>query len=119
MSNKCCILNSGNTCDECGECYTCDLDRNKTCNSCGKCLEENIDMRSVKVDEIIEEEYSEDEYFKDDDFEGGKEGESSDEFEFEFIDDIEGLSDILEDDKKRDEYTYEEYPGLIRFKRGK
>lgn len=114
MSKDSCILNNQSKCSECGECYTCDLDRNKTCNSCGKCLEENIDMRSVEIDEIIEEDYDESECFDEDkilkeEWEGNLE-------EIEFIDDIEGLRDLLEDEKTKGEYTYEEFPGLIRIK---
>lgn len=34
----------------------------------------------------------------------------------EYIDDVEGLNDLLKDVKKLDEVAFEEFPGLIRFK---
>ncbi|MEW9093869.1 MAG: hypothetical protein AB2417_02200 [Clostridiaceae bacterium] len=123
MSNKCCIFNNNNQCNECGECYTCDLDNNKTCDSCGKCLEEPKDMRSVRIDEIIEDEFEcEDELINSDySYESKSQDDESIEGaeEIEFIDDIDGLNEILEDEIKREEYTYEEFPGLIKIRRKK
>ncbi|WP_315114813.1 hypothetical protein [uncultured Clostridium sp.] len=125
MPNKCCIFNNANQCDECGECYACDLDSNKKCNSCGKCLDESKDMRSVKIDEIIEEDLEdglEDEFINSDyNYEAKRidDEHMEDLEEIEFIDDVDGLNEILEDEIKREEYTYEEFPGLIRIKRKK
>ena len=35
----------------------------------------------------------------------------------EFIDDVEGLSDILKDEEKSKDLLYEEFPGLIRIRK--
>jgi Fe-S-cluster containining protein len=129
------MFNNKKVCDDCGQCDVCDLDNKKVCNSCGKCLEiEGVDIRAVKIDEISEveekndlpvsetsdkldelteetfEEYD-DSYFK----------EHSDEFleneeVWELIDDIDGLSEILEPDSKSD-IAEELYPGLVYIKK--
>lgn len=121
MSNKCCIFNHANQCNECGECYTCDLDNNKTCDNCGKCLEESKDMRSVKIDEIIEDEFEDEDELNNLDYSYGSKSVCDESIEgpeeVEFIDDIDGLNEILEDEIKREEYTYEEFPGLIKIRR--
>jgi hypothetical protein len=133
--DKNCMFNNKKVCDDCGQCDVCDLDNKKVCNSCGKCLEiEGVDIRAVKIDEISEveekndlpvnetsdkldelteetfEEYD-DSYFK----------ERADEFleneeVWELIDDIDGLSEILEPDSKSD-IAEELYPGLVYIKK--
>lgn len=36
---KMCIFESDNICDNCCQCFICDLDPEKTCDNCAKCLE--------------------------------------------------------------------------------
>lgn len=99
---KMCILNERKECDNCNECNLCDLDRNKICNNCGKCLQmEGIDIRAIKIDEIIEGEEEQD-YFSVE----CKEEPGEDDFIYDFIDDIKELKDIISEEKN------EEYPGL-------
>ncbi|MDV3427875.1 MAG: hypothetical protein LIR50_12760 [Bacillota bacterium] len=98
---KMCILYEGKVCDDCNECNICDLDKNKICNNCGKCLQmEGIDIRAVKIDEIIEDP-EELKNFN----EENKEYPQEDDFIYDFIDDIKDLKDIIAEEN-------EEYPGL-------
>lgn len=98
---KMCILYEGKECDNCNECNICDLDKNKICNNCGKCLQmEGIDIRAVKIDEIIEDP-EELKNFNEENNEDPKE----DDFIYDFIDDIKDLKDIIAEEN-------EEYPGL-------
>lgn len=97
-----CILKEGKECDNCNECNVCDLDRNKICNNCGKCLQmEGIDIRAIKIDEIIEDNEEMEDLFGEDE----KEEPRVDDFVYDFIDDIKDLEDILAEEN-------EEYPGL-------
>ena len=115
--SKMCIFDSKKTCNDCGECLICDLNRNKKCDNCGACLElEGHDMKEVQIDEIIDEvEESEAELVTP----IIKEEVSVEEDvpELDLIDDIEGLEDIIEELKggdKGEKLGYvEEYPGLI------
>ena len=115
--NKLCIFDSKKICDDCGECMICDLDRNKKCDNCGACLEmEGHDMKEIQIDEIIDEL---DETDNELELPIIKEDISTEEEapDFELIDDIEGLDQIIEELKGGDKseklgYT-EEYPGLI------
>lgn len=136
---KSCVLNSSKMCDNCGECDRCDLDPNKTCNNCGKCLNiDGFDTRSIKIDDVIEDEdevekfQSENEEDEANEFDEVNETELLDDYNddyidtnekgevpFELIDDIDGLSEILEDEKKREKYTYETYPGMFVIKKEK
>lgn len=107
----------------------CDLDRSKICDSCGKCLEINNDeYRKVLIDDIYESK----EYEEEDDLENNLViSESKEDFIFqddykyldpcededlnvEFIEDIEGLRDLLED--KNNQVLEEVTPGLFVFK---
>jgi len=98
---KMCILYEGKECNNCNECNICDLDKNKICNNCGKCLRmEGIDIRAVKIDEIIEDK-EELKNFN----EEIKEDPQENDFIYEFIDDIKDLKDIIAEEN-------EEYPGL-------
>ncbi|NLM35295.1 MAG: hypothetical protein GX206_07630 [Clostridiales bacterium] len=121
--NKPCIFNKNKNCDDCSECDICDLDPNKICDSCGSCLEiNNNDYKRVLVDDIYEsKELDEDDIL----LENSEPLENNlipEEYEYldisddqdvnvEFIDDIEGLRDLLEDkdSKMLDEVT----PGLF------
>lgn len=115
--NKMCIFDSKKTCNDCGECMICDLNRNKKCDNCGACLEmEGHDMKEVQIDEIIDE-------VEEMDIELAVPVTEEDlttleeDADFELIDDIEGLDQILEELKvggKSEKLDYvEEYPGLI------
>ncbi|AKN30670.1 hypothetical protein Ccar_07430 [Clostridium carboxidivorans P7] len=132
--NKKCIFNSNKDCTNCGECDRCDLNANKKCTNCGKCLElEGYDMKAIKVDEILEDKIDTEElqqenenhyHLHDEKSECTSKEDSNledDKFEnmddkIEYIDDIEGLREIIEDEGAFKDLTYEEFPGLIRFK---
>ncbi|MHC1721198.1 MAG: hypothetical protein AB9844_11125 [Clostridiaceae bacterium] len=115
-------MDENKICDDCGKCDICDLDISKICDNCGKCLggEGEYASKAVEIDEIIEDEEIGE---TDNDFESvgaiTDEEEAIDEdFDVELIDDIEGLRDLLENKGHVDKYTYEEFPGLIRLKKG-
>lgn len=120
---KYCIFDSKKICDDCGECYICDLDPKKKCNNCGKCLElEGYDVKAIKLDEIIEDEEEIKEYqnSKDaDDTDNPNEDKDEDSVEWDLIDDIKDLKQIMEDEKTFKDEAYEEFPGLIRLKKDK
>ncbi|CAB1245187.1 hypothetical protein ACFHWD_17300 [Clostridium sp. MT-14] len=118
MKNYYCILDKNKLCDNCGECDVCDLDPNKKCDNCGKCLEmEGYDMKAIKIDGIIDDKNESREYEREeknyysDDFHShySKEDPST-----EFIEDVDGLKEALENKEIFDKVAYEEYPGLIR-----
>jgi Fe-S-cluster containining protein len=122
-----CIFNSKKLCDDCGQCDVCDLNNKKICNNCGKCLEMNgVDIRAIKIDEISEggdtaetaalkiediasevKEYD-DSYLVDNTDEHSENNET-----WELIDDVDGLSEVLEDDSKFKHTVHELYPGLV------
>lgn len=123
-SGKHCIFDSKKVCDDCGECYICDLDPKKKCNNCGKCLElEGYDVKAIKLDEIIEDEEEIKEYQNskdtDETDEDSDNDSDKDSVEWEFIDDIKDIKQIMEDENTFKEEAYEEFPGLIRLKKGK
>jgi hypothetical protein len=124
--NESCIFNSNKLCNDCGECDLCDLDPLKKCDSCGKCISmNNSDMKVVNIDEIQEEEveiteseniYSEeiskeisDKIFLE--AEGEDFGENLE--EWELIDDIDGIDELLSDDANFKDRAIELFPGLI------
>ncbi|GLC32677.1 hypothetical protein [Clostridium omnivorum] len=128
---KKCIFNKEIMCSDCGECDICDLDKNKICDNCGRCLEntDNKDYRTLDVDTIIDEDYSQEEDFdvyleKIDSQNENMErvvGKSSSEFidneiqdEWILIDDIPGLKEMLEENEIPKGYA-EEFPGLMVF----
>jgi len=133
MNREYCIFNEKKSCDNCGECEVCDLDSNKKCDNCGKCLEmEGYDMKAIKIDQIIDDkdeikEYEEEtpeseDNVNDSHYQLGNEENSqanlkSNEIDVEFIDDIDGLKEILEDREKYQDITHEDYPGLIKIKK--
>ncbi|RXI46894.1 hypothetical protein DP145_04915 [Clostridium tetani] len=115
-----CIFNSEKDCDDCNKCDICDLNPSKICDSCGKCLENDIekDMRSLEIEEVIEDEEKNIDWFKESSLNSlPNEEEGEDEYPYEFIEDIEGLSEILENQEKSEKFTYEEFPGLIKIKK--
>jgi hypothetical protein len=127
--NKLCVFNSKKLCSDCNQCNSCDLDSSRICDNCGKCLElEGADMKAINIDEIKEngeEEYGN--YYLNGNF--GEELTNDDidinyiddvEEElyensetWELIDDIDGLTEVLEDEKKSKAFMKELYPGLI------
>lgn len=137
---KMCIFDTQKICDNCRECDICDIDRTKKCNNCGKCLElDEAEIRAIKIDEIIDnadetmeyetalndrtddkdeqlceccDDYDSDKYSQEDKYSENKDT-------WEYIDDIEGLSDVLEDEKKFDKLLEEKFPGFIRFRKEK
>lgn len=137
---KNCVLDLNKICDNCGECDKCDLDPNKICNNCGKCLNiDGFDTRSIRIDDVIEdeteikkiqeeleEEKTSDEAFEvnetellndyDDDY---VDADKKEEIDFELIDDIDGLNEILEDEEKKKKYIEETYPGMFSIKKAK
>ena len=95
--NKICIFDSKKTCNDCGECMICDLDRNKKCNNCGACLgTKDIDMKEIQIDEINDE-AEEVETQPDVITEEQDNTLKEDAADFELIDDIEGLDQIVEE----------------------
>lgn len=140
MKREFCIFNNKKDCTSCGECEKCDLNSNKQCNNCGKCLEmQGFDMKGIKIDDIIEDDKESKEYevelennseLKDeseevcDNYIDGYESNNDEDSDawndnIEYIDDIDGLSELMEDEDKFKEYAHEEFPGLIRFKERK
>jgi len=115
--NKVCIFDTKKSCNDCGECLICDLNRNKKCNNCGDCLEiEGLDMKEVQIDEIIDEMEETEMAQESPDIEEVLVSEEE-EADFELIDDIKGLEQVIEDLKvggNSEKLGYiEEYPGLI------
>lgn len=109
---KICIFDKTTACSECGECDVCDLNSKKKCDNCGKCLElEGYDIKAIKIDEIFENDKDISEYEELDELHG--EANSilleEDELQWEYIDDIKDVSNLIEEDRE----LYEEYPGLI------
>lgn len=115
---KYCIFNKSKECNDCGDCNVCDLDKNKICNNCGKCLElEGYDLRAIKLDEIIDNETEIKEYQEEIEGESSTSpddhtGLSEDAPEWEYIDDIKDIKDLLEEDTALSEAVHEEFPGL-------
>jgi hypothetical protein len=123
-----CIFDSNKVCDDCGECDRCDLDSHKTCDNCGKCLNiEKSDMRAVRVDEVVDNiddalDYEDELKALDSDLQVGTADADEDDGEegnevWEYIDDVEGLNDLLNDKEKFEKYAEEEYPGLIKLRK--
>lgn len=118
---KYCILDSSKICDDCKECERCDLDPSKICDNCGKCLNLDDDYKEVRIDGIADKEVS-DEYLAEempcgssDDSEKGENCDGEDP-KWEYIDDVDGLDEILNDKKQYSPKIVEEYPGLLRLK---
>lgn len=140
---KQCIFDEKKVCTNCGDCDTCVFNKNKICDNCGKCLElEGYDVKAIKIDEVFEkQDDNSDEKIHIDledfsEFDVGDEEELLDE-EFEesfeevddmpyidaldnednwvYIDDVDGISDLLEDVTSSDDME-EKYPGLYVYK---
>lgn len=133
---KQCIFNEKKTCTNCGECNVCEHNRDKICDNCGKCLEiEGYDVKAIKIDEVFENEKEDKlevdlENFSDfdteefeDDLSESEENEESqeelpyidaldDENNWEFISDIDGMDELMEETDKND-ILFEQSPGLF------
>ncbi|WP_027623495.1 hypothetical protein [Clostridium lundense] len=127
---KHCIMDINKSCDDCGECDICDLNKNKKCDNCGKCLQDSFDMRGIKIDSIIDDEDENNSSLTENIEKNENENNSQCEFvgddytgpdfneeDMELIDDIEGLKEILENEDKSKDILYEEFPGLIRIRK--
>jgi hypothetical protein len=128
---KSCIFTLNKICDNCGVCDTCDIDSNKTCSNCGKCLEKEVaDYKQIDVDEVddINEDVFEDEKefnsvhslneLSNNDYFNGEEGlDFQEDPNVDFIDDVDGLVELLEDPEK--ETLEEVFPGFFILKSSK
>lgn len=119
--DKICIFNDKKACDDCNECNICDLDRTKLCDDCGQCLElDGHDLKEVKIDEVIDDsEELEDlpEILFDEKLVASVEEVEETQEPWELIDDIEGLTEVLEELRVGEGSEIKgysmEYPGLI------
>ncbi|KEH96015.1 hypothetical protein [Clostridium massiliodielmoense] len=120
---KLCILELNKECNDCGECNKCDLNPNKKCNNCGKCLElEGYDTKAINIEQIFEEDdndYDEEELeltSKTSNIEElaeiNKDLTESD-VKMEYIDDIDGLKELINDDTNTNSLINEVFPGFI------
>jgi len=49
---KMCLWEEGKVCDNCCECFVCDLDPNKVCDNCAKCFK-LAEFNGIKIEDII------------------------------------------------------------------
>lgn len=143
MKNKYCIFNKNKLCDDCGECYKCELDPNKICNNCGKCLElEGYDIKEIKIDKILRtedeiKEYNEtyiplqqkNQYTKQENeliakfkekyniYESDTDKEEKENIKLGYIEDNYELMEMLKNKKEHKDEIAELYPGLIKVKK--
>jgi hypothetical protein len=128
--SKLCIFSNNKLCSDCGECDRCDLVKDKICDSCGNCLKTtSAEFNEVLIDEIndIDTDNSNDEvkFYTDDTIMEKKFSVSTDdEIDFsedfsennetwELIDDVQGLSEVLELKAREDSIAKELFPGFI------
>lgn len=138
MNRDYCIFDNKKPCNNCGDCDACDLDPNKKCNNCGKCLEmEGYDMKAIKIEDIIEDKNEAKDYEAQHELKN-EHGDTLDESHYhlehksseienedifdkgcvEYIDDIDGLNDMLKSEKDFNKLAQEDYPGFIRINTG-
>lgn len=48
-----CVLIEDKTCNNCGECFKCDIDPAKICNNCGVCIGLEADYRAIEITDIL------------------------------------------------------------------
>lgn len=114
---KKCIFNNTETCSECGECYTCDLNPAKKCDNCGKCLQiEGYDIKSIEIDDILHnpEELMEIKELSNLHHDANEISSVNEEL-WDYIDDIQELKDLAQDGSELN--LYEEFPGLLVYKK--
>ncbi|KGM95378.1 hypothetical protein Z968_09235 [Clostridium novyi A str. 4552] len=123
---KLCILEANKECNNCGECNKCDLNPNKKCNNCGKCLElEGYDTKAINIEQIFEED---DNDYSEEEFELSNEASDTSNIEelaeinkdlkesevkMEYIEDIDGLKELIDDDTNTNSLINEVFPGFI------
>lgn len=127
---KMCILDERKKCNECGNCDICDLNPDKICDNCGKCINmENGEGKDILIDKIIEDPDEIKEYeegFSKDNLTGSDENllnDYDDDYvrdekddlpsDLELIDDIDGLSEMLQDEKIATKLLEEKSPGFF------
>ncbi|NFF71535.1 hypothetical protein FCV11_10625 [Clostridium botulinum] len=123
---KLCILEVNKECNDCGECNKCDLNPNKKCNNCGKCLEkEGYDTKAINIEQIFEED--DDDFIEEEFNEVGEPDNAVDidtlaevkknlkdsDVKIEYIDDIDGLKELIDDDTNTNSLINEIFPGFI------
>lgn len=119
--DKKCIFEKDKICNDCGECDRCDLNPDKICNNCGTCLKlEGYDIRSIQIDEIMDDDdknidLEEDGYVME---KQAKSEVDEDDPEWEFIDDIKDISELIKEQKNNKELI-EEFPGFFRLNKEK
>lgn len=110
--SKLCVFDKAKNCNDCGECDICDLNLKKKCNNCGKCLElEGYDIKAIKIEDIFEDSKELNEYEENDKLHKDSNNISEEEIEWDLIDDIKEIKDLMDEDKNLE--SYEEFPGLI------
>lgn len=144
-----CIFDYRKSCDDCGKCDYCDLNPKVLCNNCGKCLEmEGIDTKAIQIASVIDtkeesemlsiinqtdidsELRSDDEYLSDEEIQLIDDDYTSDDYidddrlneeeiSLEYIDDIDGLKELLEEHGDLSKLAVEEYPGFFRISTNK
>ncbi len=134
-----CIFDTTLECSNCGECDLCEYNKNKLCDNCGKCLQlEGFDVKAIKIDEVFEGNKTTDplnldlEEFSDFDLECEEEDSDSEEFiksnfeelideeyidalddeNIEYIEDIQGLEELIEEGINSTGELIEKFPGL-------
>jgi Ran GTPase-activating protein (RanGAP) involved in mRNA processing and transport len=116
--NKLCVFDKAKICNDCGVCDICDLNPKKKCNNCGKCLElEGYDMKAINIDEIFEDNKELNEYEENDKLHIEGNNISEDEIEWDYIDDIREVKDLINDEETLE--NYEEFPGFINLSKHK
>ena len=126
MTKQCMIALKKN-CDNCDACNVCDIDAAKICDSCGKCLETEVnDYKQVVVDEVddlneevfeLKNEISSEHSIEYDYFDKSEEQGFEEDPNVDFIDDIDGLNELLDDPEKG---SFEEvFPGFYILKNNK
>ena len=133
---KICVLDSKKICNNCGACDKCDLHPEKVCDSCGDCI--NMELKGNKeilIDKIIEDpkkikEY-EDSFSNDDsndldeplldDYDDNYVRNEKDDlpYDIQLIDDIDGLSEMIDEDRKAKQLLEEKSPGFFVVKKPK
>lgn len=52
IMQKKCLLEDNKICDNCCECFICDLDPKKICDNCAKCLKD-VDYSGILIDNVL------------------------------------------------------------------
>ncbi|WP_026882230.1 hypothetical protein [Clostridium akagii] len=132
---KICVLDSTKKCNECGTCDKCDLNPEKICDSCGECINLELgEKKEILIDKILEdpdeikeyeEGFSDDESGLDenllDDYDDDYVRDEKDDlpYDLQLIDDIDGLSEMIDEDRKAKQLLEEKSPGFFVVKKPK